>query len=133
MLNNDGMSGGLSRQRGVSLLGWLLLVVLVGVWVYAAFQVIPAYIENAELGSVLSAVKTTAGTASLQTIQRDIADQLTINSINDVTTNEFKFSIEGDQLTISINHPIEKSFIGNLAFVLHCRHSITVIRSAGAD
>ena len=133
MLKNDGMHGGLSRQRGVSLLGWLLLVVLVGVWVYAAFQLVPAYIENAELGSVLSAVKTDASTASLQTIQRDIADQLTINSISDVTTNEFKFAIHGDQLTISINHPIQKSFIDNLFFVLHCRHSITVTRSAGAD
>lgn len=132
MLKNDGMSGGLSRQRGISLLGWLLLVVLVGVWVYAAFQLVPAYIENAELGSILSAVKTDARTASLQTIQRDIADQLTINSISDVTTSEFKFAIQGDQLTISINHPIEKSFIDNLYFVLHCRHSITVTRSAGA-
>lgn len=132
MLKNDGMSGGLSRQRGISLLGWLLLVVLVGVWVYAAFQLVPAYIENAELGSILSAVKTDARTASLQTIQRDIADQLTINSISDVTTSEFKFAIQGDQLTISINHPIERSFIDNLYFVLHCRHSITVTRSAGA-
>lgn len=133
MLKNDGMTGGLFRQRGVSLLGWLLLVVLVGVWVYAAFQLVPAYIENAELGSVLSAVKTEARTASLQSIQRDIADQLTINSINDVTTNEFKFAVHGDELTISINHPIQKSFIDNLFFVLQSRHSITVTRSAGAD
>lgn len=132
MLKNDGTTGGLSRQRGISLLGWLLLVVLVGVWAYAAFQVVPAYIENAELGSILGGIKTEASTASLQAIQRDIADQLTINSIDDVNANAFKFSIQGDQLTISIDHPIEKSFIGNLAFVLHCRHSITVTRSAGA-
>ncbi|MGH8128538.1 MAG: DUF4845 domain-containing protein, partial [Gammaproteobacteria bacterium] len=90
------MSGELSRQRGISLIGWLLLIVLVGVWVYAAFLVVPAYIENAELGSVLSGVKTEASTASLETIQRDIADQLTINSIDDVTTDEFKFSIQGN-------------------------------------
>lgn len=132
MFKNDGTTGGLSRQSGISLLGWLVLLILVGVWVYAAFQVVPAYIENAELGSVLTGIKAEARTASLQTIQRDIADQLTINSIDDVNTDEFKFSITGDQLTISINHPIEKSFIGNLGFVLHCRHSITVVRSAGA-
>lgn len=133
MFKNDGMTGGLSRQRGMSLLGGLVLLILIAGWAYAAFQLVPAYIENAELGSVLTGVKAEARTASLQTIKRDIAAQLTINSINDVTTDEFKFSITRDQLTISIDHPIEKSFIGNLSFVLHSRHSITVTRSAGAD
>lgn len=131
-MSDDGRQRtGARQQQGISLIGWLLLLILVGGWGYAAFQVVPAYIESAELGSILNAIKPDAKTASLATIQRDIASQLTINSINDVTTREFKFSMTGNKLTISVDHPIEKQFIGNLAFVLHSRHSITVTRNAG--
>jgi hypothetical protein len=133
MLKNDGVSGGLSRQRGISLIGWLLLLILVGGWAYAAFQVVPAYVENAEIATILKGVKSNARTASIPSIQREIAGQLTINGINGITTNEFKFSIDRDQLTISIDHPIEKTFVGNLSFVLYSRHSITVTRSDGQD
>jgi len=131
MLNNDHGPRGFSRQGGLSLIGWLLLLALVGGWAYAAVRVVPAYIEDGEIATSLKGVKSDARTMPLRDIQRELVGQLTINSIDDVDADEFKFSMNGDQLTISIDHPIEKTFIGNLSFVVHSRHSITVTRGAG--
>jgi len=131
MLNNDHGPRGFARQGGLSLIGWLLLLTLIGGWAYAAVRVVPAYIEDGEIATSLKGVKSDAGTMPLRDIQRELVGQLTINSIDDVDADEFKFTMNGDQLTISIDHPIEKSFIGNLSFVVHSRHSITVTRGAG--
>ena len=132
MMRRDRTPCGKGRQRGISLVGWLLLIILVGGWVYGAIRVIPAYIEDGEIATTLKGVRNDARTLSIPDIQRELVDQLNINSIDDVNVNEFKFT-EGDgTLTISINHPIEKTFIANLSFVVHSRHSITVKRG-GSD
>lgn len=133
MFSNDRRLPGSGHQRGLSLIGWLLLLILVGGWVYAAVRVVPAYIEDGEIATSLKGVKSDARTMPLSDIQRELVGQLTINSIDDVNPNEFKFTMNGDQLTISINHPIEKKLFGNLSFVVHSRHSITVTRGAGQD
>lgn len=133
MFGNDLRLPGSRRQRGLSLIGWLLLLVLVGGWVYAAVRVVPAYIEDGEIATSLKGVKSDARTMSLRDIQRELVGQLTINSIDDVNADEFKFTMNGDRLTISIDHPIEKKLFGNLSFVVHSRHSITVTRGAGQD
>ncbi len=133
MFGNDRRLPGSRSQRGLSLIGWLLLLILVGGWVYAAVRVVPAYIEDGEIATSLKGVKSDARTMPLRDIQRELVGQLTINSIDDVNPNEFKFTMNGDQLTISIDHPIEKKLFGNLSFVVHSRHSITVTRGAGQD
>lgn len=133
MLRRDRTPCGKGRQRGISLVGGLILLILVAGWVYAAIRVVPAYIEDGEIGTTLKGVKNDARTLPISDIQRELVDQLNINSIDDVDPDEFKYSREDGRLTISIDHPIEKSFIGNLSFVIHSRHSITVDRSGGSD
>lgn len=133
MLRKDCTPCSKGRQRGMTLIGGLILLVLVGGWVYAAIRVVPAYIEDGEIGTTLKGVKNDARTLPIIDIQRELVDQLNINSINDVQASDFKFTMNDGRLTISINHPIEKSFIGNLSFVIHSRHSITVTRSGGSD
>lgn len=131
MKRRDTTPCGKGRQRGISLIGWLLLIILVGGWVYGAIRVIPAYIEDGEIATTLKGVKNDARTLSISDLQRELIDQLNINSIDDVNVNEFKFT-EGDgTLTISINHPIKKPLIGNLAVVVYSHHSITVKRGGG--
>jgi hypothetical protein len=132
MKRRDRTPCGKGRQRGISLIGWLILLILVGGWVYGAIRVVPAYIEDGEIGTTLKGVRNDARTLPIQDIQRELVDQLNINSIDDVKVSEFKFTEDGGKLTISINHPIEKSFIGNLSFVIHSRHSITVTRGGGS-
>lgn len=128
MKSKDRTPCGKARQGGMSLIGWLLLLILVGGWAYSAIRLIPAYIEDGEIATTLKGVKNDARTLSITAIQRELVDQLNINSIDDVNSNEFKFTQNGDQLTISIDHPIKKTLIGNLSFVVDSHHSITVTR-----
>lgn len=119
------------RQRGMTLIAWLIVLVVAGLFVLAAVRLVPAYIEYGEIGSTLNSVRDTARTGSLAQVRNRLANQLSLNSLDDVNANEFKFTLTGDQLTISIDHPIETPFIANLGFVVHCRHSITVTRTDG--
>lgn len=116
------------RQSGITLIAGALVVVIAGVLVLAAARIVPAYIEAGEISSMLASLKQDAQTKSIPQLQTEISDQLTINSINGVQVSDFRFSEANGQLTISIHHPIRKSYIGNLGFVIDYRHSITVNR-----
>jgi hypothetical protein len=119
------------RQAGLSLIGWLLVLVIAGALVLAAFRVVPAYIESARLGSALNSVKKDAKTESVGTLRRKISSQLTMDSVEGVSVDAFKFVRDGDRLTISIEVPIKRRYIGNLGFVVQSKHSITVTRKDG--
>ncbi len=116
------------REAGLSLISWLFIIALVVVILYAAFRVVPAYIECARLGSILDSIRNDARTKSIPQLRTELANQLVINSSSDIELDDFKFVRDGDRLTISINESLQRSWIGNLGFVVHCRHSITVTR-----
>lgn len=119
------------RERGLTLIAWLGVVIIAGVFILAAVRLVPAYVEYGEIGATLNSVRDTARTASLAEVRNRLANQLSLNSLDDVNPNEFKFTVVGDKLTISIDHPIRTPFIANLGFVVHCRRSITVTRVEG--
>ncbi len=114
----------------MSTVSWLLVIVLAGLIALAAFRVVPAYIESARLGSALDGIKKDARTKSINALRAEIANQLTIDSL-DVNPDAFSFARDGDRLTISVDQDIKKSYIGNLGFVVHSHHSITVTRANG--
>lgn len=118
------------REAGITLIGGILVVLIAGVLVLAAARIVPAYIEAGEISSILSSMKPDARTKSVEQLRAELVEQLTMNSINDVDLSEFEISEQRGQLTISIHHPIEKSFIGNLNFLVDYRHSITVTRAS---
>jgi hypothetical protein len=46
-----------ARQRGMTFLGLLILILVVGTWVYAAIRVVPLYLENMKIASTLEKVR----------------------------------------------------------------------------
>lgn len=119
------------RQGGLSLIGWLLVLVIAGLLALAAFRVVPAYIECARIGSALDSIKQDAKTEPIGSLRSKITMQLTMDSVSDFDVDAFKFVHHGDKLTISVDEPIRRSYIGNLGFVVECEHSITVTRKDG--
>ncbi len=118
-----------TSEQGMVLISWLLVLVVAGIFILAVVRLVPAYIEYGEIGSVLHAVRDTAMTKPLPEVRSALADQLSVDDLTDVQLQEFKFTTNGNRLTISINHAIPTPFIGNLGFVVHCRRSMTVTRA----
>ncbi|HEX5314003.1 MAG TPA: DUF4845 domain-containing protein, partial [Gammaproteobacteria bacterium] len=118
----------LRRQAGITLIGGILVLIIAGILVLAAVKIVPLYFEAAKLGSVMKSVGESARGDPLGDLRGRLAEQLTINSIDDVPLNQFRFSSQGDQLVISLDHDLKATFIGNLGFVVHYRHSVTVSR-----
>lgn len=122
-----------SRQAGITLIGGILVLVVAGILVLAAARIVPAYLEAGEIGSVMNSMRDDARTKPLYDLRDELVNRLQLNSLNDVTLSDFTFSENGEQLTLSVSHDIQKSFIGNLGFVVHYRHSITVTRQEAND
>lgn len=118
-----------ARQGGLTLISWIFVLAVVGIFILAAARLVPAYMEYFSISSALNNIRKEARTASLAKIRSDLSVQLNINGVEDVSAREFRFQTDGNNLTISINHDINTPFIANLGFVVHCDRSITVKRS----
>lgn len=121
------------RQAGITLIGGVLVLVIAGVLVLAAARIVPAYLEAGEIGSVMNSMRKDAETKPVYQLRDELVNRLQMNSLGEVPLSDFEFSSHGDELTLSVDHSIQKSFIGNLGFVVHYRHQITVTRNSGND
>jgi len=114
----------------MTLIAWLAVLVVAGIFVLAAARLIPAYMEAGEIGSTLHSVRDTARSKSPAAVRSELASQLSVNDIDsDVSLREFKIKESGGTMTITIDHRIRTPFIGNLGFTIHVHRSMTVKRA----
>ncbi len=116
------------REGGMTLIGLLLILFLLGILVFAAARLVPIYIQAFSIKASLDAVRSDAATQPIGKLREELVNQIIINRIKGVQVSDYVFTRRGNKLTISISRNIEGPFIGNLDFVLHYKYAITVTR-----
>lgn len=121
------------RQRGMTLISALVLLIMVGILVLAVARLVPIYVRAFNIGASLDAIRPDAATQAIPTLHKDLNDQLMINGLSNMRASDFHFTQNGDQLTISITRDLRGGFISNLDFMLVYHHSITVTRNQNGN
>ncbi|MGH8427041.1 MAG: DUF4845 domain-containing protein [Gammaproteobacteria bacterium] len=114
------------REAGITLIGGILILIIAGVLVLALARIAPLYFETFKITSAMDALRDNAQNNPIQNLRAELSQQLTMNSIDDVPVDQFKFTSNGGQLIVSLDHNLKTSYIGNLGFVVHYQHSVTI-------
>lgn len=109
-----------NRQRGVSLSGllvWSVLLILVAI---GGMKIIPAYVQDAEIRSILSTI---ANDPEMQGVQsKDIRESFSkgamMNNINVVNANDIEIVKDARGLSLSISYQVKIPLIGNASLLL---------------
>ena len=109
-----------NRQRGVSLSGLLVWSVILILAAIAGMKVIPAYVQDAEIKSILSTIVNDAEMQGAQSkdIRESFSKRAMMNNINVVTANDIEIVKDARGLSLSISYQVKIPLVGNASLLL---------------
>lgn len=110
----------LRAQRGISPIGWLALLIVVGFVGLIAVRLVPVYLEYyAVLSSAQSVHEDALGTgASDQEIRESLRRHMQINDVNDLGYDIIELQRRRGGVDLLIDYEVRKPLLGNVDLVL---------------
>lgn len=106
-----------TRQRGISLISGLLLVVIVAFIVLLAVRLFPVYFDYLTLSSVFNDVREQAGGESPAAIRDTLERRFEVNDVDVVSIRDVKIKPVRGGTTVSVHYEQRVPFVGNLSLL----------------
>ena len=112
------------EQQGMSLLGGLVVVILIGFFASIGFKLLPHYMDNRALEKIITGVEQGAATSSAQV--RSVGDfyahvdkNMQVNNIRDLSSRDImEIRLEGAEFVAHLNYEVREKFIKNIDLVM---------------
>ena len=108
------------RESGLTLIGFIIVLVMVLFFVYAGMRVVPMYLEYHALGNALKTLRDDPASKSLppQKIKQKIQTSLWASYANDnIKTEHIHISKKSDGINIRVAYEVRKPFLANIDIV----------------
>jgi len=118
------------RQNGITVIGWLFILMLLGMVALLALKIIPIYIEGFTIYSTLDSLKGDATIAkkSKFEIRKMLMKRLDINSIYNVTKDDIYITKGKGVYVVEIDYERRETIVGNMDIAVVFNKSIDVPR-----
>jgi len=126
LLSNTTKGGGfmqiqsIGKQRGITLLGFIMVMAVVGVFAFVGFKLFPVYAEYYSAVSDLKAacLEPDSSKATLQDMRGKLSRRFNISYVSSIDlAKDVKLVKNGEVRSININYEVRKPLIYNLDFV----------------
>lgn len=103
------------NQHGLSLLGFIFVLVLVLFFTYIGIKLVPIYLNHMSVMSEVKAVASEPGSAdkSPNTIRRELLRRLGVSYVDHVEPQHITIE-RGDQVLLVVRYDVEQHLIGNI-------------------
>jgi len=109
-----------SRQRGMGVTGWLLLILIFGSALTIGLKLIPAYMDHRTIANVLDSLTTQSGLGDqrLDRIQGTIERRLKVNNIREFDfENNMSIARDNDGVIVTVDYEVRVDLMGNVDLV----------------
>lgn len=117
------------RQRGMTMLGIIVVIVVVGAWVYAGIRLTPKYLEYMRVASTLEKVRdeydSNPGSTEFM-LRKAIERHFDIEMVEVITANDIEIKKDGGEFTMRAAYEDTVPLAGNVSFLLQFDKSVTV-------
>ena len=115
-----------SKQAGITLIGFLVVLAVVAFFGYMAMKLVPAYTEYMGVAKAMTQVSTEGSDGkSLDEIRRDLMFKLGFQYVDNATIQPQDITIDrtnGTQLHVAYDKQVP--FVYNIDFLLHFEKSV---------
>ncbi|HEX4480826.1 MAG TPA: DUF4845 domain-containing protein [Rudaea sp.] len=123
-----------NRQHGITLMGFAILLIVVGFFAYAAMKLWPAYIEYYGVVKSMKVLQSEAGieTASLAQIRQKLNVQFDLQYVeeSDIPASGFQLNTQNGAHSLTITWDKDVPFIYNVDFLVHFTNTVDLSRGA---
>jgi uncharacterized protein DUF4845 len=119
----------LERQRGMTVIGWVIVLGLIAFFSLLALRLAPVYMDNYRIRAVLLSLKEEplVTQKTPEEIRNLIDRRLYINYVESVQAKQFKIDPKGGRLKVSIEYEVRRPFLGNVSLLVSFADSIEVV------
>ncbi len=109
----------LQNQRGLSLLGFIFILVLVLFFTYIGIKLVPIYLNHMSVMSEVKAVASEPGSANKppNTIRRELIRRMSVSYVEHVEPQHITIE-RADQVRIVVKYDVQQHLIGNIDAVV---------------
>lgn len=124
-----------SKQSGVTLIGFLIILAVVAFLGYMAMRLVPSYSEHMGVVKAMKQISTEGTNGkSLDAIRRDLMFKMDFQYVEDATIQPSDITIErsaGGASTLRVAYDKEVPFMYNISFLMHFDDSVPLQGNVG--
>ena len=116
------------KHRGLTLIGFLIVLVICLLFAYTGMKIIPSYLEYNALVNALRTLQNEPGAAAKDPwwIRDRIQRSLWVSyASNNIKNDNIKIS-RNDGVKVQVDYEVRKTWIGNIDLMLHFNKSVTL-------
>lgn len=117
------------HQKGMTAIGWLLVMGLIAFFTLITLRLVPAYLEFAKVTSVLESLQNEPGITrkTRGEIIQMITKRFDVNDVYQVDAKQVKIKKEKGVLTVSINYERREHLVANVDVVTTFDKQVEVV------
>ena len=123
-----------AKQSGITLIGFLVVLIVVGFYGFMAMKLVPSYIEFLGVKKAMTQVSTEASSGrSMEDIRRSVMVKLNFQYVDDnvVSPKDITITRQNGASTLHVDYDKQIPFIANIDFLLHFSSSVPLQGSVG--
>ncbi len=124
-----------SKQSGVTLIGFLIIIVVAGFFAYTAMKLFPSYSEYMGVAKAMNQVATEGTNGkSLDSIRRDLMFKMGFQYVDDATIKPSDITVKrdaGGTSELKVAYDKQIPFMYNIDFLLHFNKSVPLKGNVG--
>lgn len=116
-------------QRGMTLIGWMLVLGLIGYFVLMAMRLTPGYLEYMNISKTLESLKSENGITSMPIpeIRKLIQKRFDVNDVTSITPKDVKITKKQGRMVFDADYEVRKPMFGNIYIVTHFNEQVEVM------
>ena len=121
----------LDRQKGMTAIGWMIVLALIGFFVLLALRMVPAYMEYYKVVSTLESLEEETGwtDVSPQAIRRLLERRFDISYVQSITPRQVSIKPVGAYYNVSAKYDAREHLVGNVSVVMQFHKQVKVRRN----
>jgi hypothetical protein len=124
-----------SKQRGITLIGFIIVLVVAGFFGYMGMILGPSYSEYYSVVKAMNnvAASATPNSTDFETLRRALDKQFNIDYIDSVSGKDAKLVRDKTGNLLSMTYEVRKPFIYNIDFVVKFSHTAPLGSKTAGD
>jgi len=124
------MNRSIHRQRGMTLIGWVMTLVVIGFFALFVIRLTPIYLHYQAISSIMDEVANDPQATSLVAVRDTLSRRLDINELDDlVNARDFKVTRDSEGTKLSIQYQERTGFLANIDLVVSFDKTVTLTTS----
>jgi len=119
----------LQRQKGMTAIGWLIVLGLIGFFTLLTLKMSPSYMEYYKIVSTLDSLEQESGIQSPADIRRLLNRRFNISYVETINENDVKITTAGPLFKVTAKYDSRVHLFGNVYVVMAFYKQVKVRRS----